>query len=122
MSSAQLRILVCGDRNWSDASAIMRELEKYASANPVVIHGGARGADSLAGDTAYRLGLQTEVFIADWQSYGRAAGPIRNTQMLDKGEPDLVLAFHGDLNRSRGTRNMVEQAKRRGIPVSVFAS
>lgn len=43
--------------------------------------------------------------------------PIRNKQMLDEGKPDLVLAFHTDIENSKGTKNMIYQAKKRGIKV-----
>lgn len=56
-------------------------------------------------------------FPALWDKHGRAAGPIRNTQMLDEGRPDLVLAFHRDLSESKGTRNMVEQSVKANLPV-----
>ena len=52
-------------------------------------------------------------FDADWQKYGRAAGPIRNKQMLDEGSPDLVIAFAG----GRGTENMVKQSEAKKVPV-----
>ena len=49
-------------------------------------------------------------FPAQWSKYGRAAGPLRNTQMLSEGNPDIVLAFHDNIKRSRGTRNMIVQS------------
>ena len=46
---------------------------------------------------------------------GGAAGAIRNGQMLTEGKPDLVVAFHGNISISKGTKNMVEQATKAGI-------
>jgi len=37
--------------------------------------------------------------------------------MLDEGKPDLVLAFHTDIKNSKGTKNMIQQAEKRGIKV-----
>jgi hypothetical protein len=76
------------------------------------IEGEAKGADSLARDVALELGFKVLSFPADWDKYHRAAGPIRNRQMLTEGKPDLVLAFHQDLTRSKGTKNMVTLARR----------
>jgi len=70
-------ILVCGDRYWADKDAIRRVLEILHP--EVVIHGGAKGADSLAGEVANDLNIATEVYPAQWSLYGKGAGPIRNT-------------------------------------------
>jgi hypothetical protein len=114
-----VRVLICGSREWTDGAAIRRELERL---NGVVwvIEGGARGADALGEAAALALGIAVRHFPADWQRYGRAAGPIRNQRMLDEGKPDLVLAFHADLARSKGTADMVRRATKAGIQVRVF--
>lgn len=110
-----MRVLVCGDRHWDDLELLQRELLVHAPT--LVIHGGARGADSLAGVVAHRLKLPFLEFKAEWAKYGRAAGPLRNQRMLDEGKPDLVLAFHDDLDQSKGTKNMIQLAKRAGVSV-----
>lgn len=114
------RILVCGDRNWRDSSAIARELLTYP-AGSVVIHGDCRGADRMAGVWAEQYGFSVERFPAEWQKYGNAAGPIRNQRMLDEGKPDVVLAFHSDIAKSKGTADMVRRARRvAGLVVRVI--
>lgn len=115
-----MRVLVCGDRAWSDRAPIERELRGLPEGT-VVIHGGCRGADRLAGQVASELSFGVEEFPAEWHRYGRAAGPIRNRRMLEEGKPDLVLAFHPDLSRSRGTRDMVDRARKAGVEVRVFS-
>lgn len=115
-----MRVLICGDRRWTDYGAILRYLNTLP-ANSTVIEGEARGADKLARLAARQAKpyLHVERFPADWERYGRAAGPIRNTQMLREGVPDRVVAFHTNLAESKGTRNMIEQAQRAGIPTEV---
>ena len=113
-----MRLLVCGDRNWWDALTIRTEL--FSRMPSVVIEGEARGADTIAREEAESLGIPVEKYPADWEKHGRAAGPIRNKQMIDEGKPDFVLAFHDDYENSRGTRNMVSQAQDRGIPTTVW--
>lgn len=113
-----MKVLVCGDRNWADRELI-REALKLLSGQDTIIEGGARGADTMAKGVAEELGLNVEVFKAEWKKYGRAAGPIRNRQMLDE-KPDRVLAFHDNLEESKGTKDTVTEARRRGIPVSVI--
>jgi hypothetical protein len=107
-----MRILVCGGRDFNNRLFLAATLE---SLGPItrVIHGGARGADMLAGEWAIENGIPFEVFGADWEKYGRAAGPRRNAEMLAKGKPDLVVAFPG----GRGTADMVRRAKAKGVPV-----
>jgi hypothetical protein len=77
------------------------------------VTGGANGADHSAEDWAIDNGIVRRVFPADWDKHKRAAGPIRNKQMLVEGKPDLVLAFPG----GKGTRNMVAQARSAGVDV-----
>ena len=112
-----MRILVCGSRNWTDRDLIRNELSSY-SGEVSVIHGGARGADAIAGEIAEELGFNVIVCPANWKRFGRAAGPIRNKQMLDQHSPDHVLAFVD--SRSVGTRHMIEIARKAGISCSVF--
>ena len=109
-----MRILVCGGRGFSNRSRFDSIMDWFADAHDlVIIHGGARGADNLAGDWAdvNRTGL--EVYPADWDKYGKAAGFIRNQQMLDEGKPDLVVAFPG----GNGTADMIRRARKAGIEV-----
>ncbi len=114
-----MRVLVCGDRKWWDGKAILRELRRLPP--PItVIEGEARGADTLARLVAENQGWPVLRFPARWDVYGKAAGPIRNKQMLDEGKPDLVLAFHDNIQESRGTKDMVMQATKRGIETLVI--
>jgi hypothetical protein len=109
------RILFCGSRDWTDRKAIADVL-KVLPKDSVVIEGEAQGADRIAHEEAERLGFIVEHFPADWKKFGRAAGPIRNTQMLKEGKPDAVVAFHDDIESSKGTRNMLKQAREAGLP------
>jgi hypothetical protein len=112
-------ILICGDRNWGNSQAIRRELGKLDPTDDVVIHGAARGADSIAGTDAAAMGFAVRSYPADWRRHGRAAGPIRNREMLQQ-RPDQVWAFHDDIHNSRGTADMLRIAKAAGIPTTLF--
>jgi hypothetical protein len=80
-----------------------------------IISGMAKGADSAAVDWAVVNWCKVHEFPADWKKYGRAAGAIRNQQMLDEGKPDVVIAFPG----GRGTAHMVKIAKAKGVKTIV---
>lgn len=120
-----MKILVCGSRDWTDRAAIRDRLLEIIESwplfadEPTVIHGDARGADKLAAEEATWLGFWVEAHPADWKKYGKAAGPIRNREMLDR-KPDLVLAFQRD--GSRGTQDTIDEARKRDIPVEVFVA
>jgi hypothetical protein len=123
-----MNILVCGSRDWNDFTTIKKYLEELKTTDnntqqPItIIHGGCKGADSIAGYLAGQLGFQVRVFKADWSKYGKAAGPIRNQQMLDEGHPNLVVAFHDALENSKGTLDMVSRARKAEINVIVIKS
>lgn len=112
-----MRVLVCGGRDYQDDGVVFKALDEVDAVKGVdeIIHGGARGADTLAGYWADKNGVPKTVFLADWDTHGKAAGAIRNQQMLDT-DPDLVVAFPG----GRGTEDMVRRAKRSGYPVMRF--
>ena len=114
-----MRVLICGDRNWSDEKVIEKVIIELP-VTTVIIQGGARGADSIAEKIARQRGMDVLTFRAEWEKYGRSAGPIRNREMLIEGMPDLVIAFHQDLEHSKGTKNMVEQARKAGIQVNIY--
>jgi YspA, cpYpsA-related SLOG family len=116
------RVLFCGSRNWSDAWAIHETMTTIRHRTPstlVVVHGAARGADWAASRVARELGVVEEAFPAEWDVYGKAAGPIRNEAMLKSGV-DLVVAFKDDfqgIDGRGGTEHMCRIAKRDGVPV-----
>ena len=111
-------VLVCGDREWNDRETIAERL-KVLPPNTVILEGGCRGVDLLAKEIAINLGLAVREFPANWALHGKAAGPRRNRAMLDE-HPNLVLAFHSNLAKSKGTKDTINEAKRRGIPVELI--
>jgi hypothetical protein len=126
------KVLVCGGRDYGwkvennikiqdDAAKrkLYRALDMLLRAiegegrNLTLIHGAAAGADSLSDGWARERKVEIEVYPADWETHGRAAGFIRNSQMLKEGKPNLVLAFPG----GRGTAMMVSLAEKNGVVV-----
>ena len=108
------KILFCGGREFSDAKMVEMAMDRILVRHGriVVVHGGAKGADTLAGNSATRRRLPVWVFHADW-ALGRIAGPARNQEMLDVAEPDGAVAFPG----GRGTADMVRRCHDAGVPV-----
>ncbi len=124
---SEYRILVCGSRDWTDIDTINKHLCKlivergYKYKDVLVITGGASGADELVATLCHNeLGIACAVFTAPWQFFAqqdnrRAAGPVRNGWMLRWGRPDAVLAFHPYLPKSKGTKHMVDLARKAGV-------
>jgi hypothetical protein len=110
-----MRVLVCGGRDFNDIEYLDSVLNAYHEFYrfDCLIHGGAYGADNLAGYWAQDNEISVKIYPADWNTYGRFAGPIRNRQMLVEGKPNLVIAFLG----GKGTENMIKQATDAGITV-----
>jgi hypothetical protein len=116
-------VLICGDRDWYNVKRIREILKKLKDKGyDTIIEGEARGADSIArisgedfGFKIMRRDEKTRGFPAEWDKYKRAAGPIRNSEMLKVGKPELVIAFHNSILTSKGTKNMINQAIRAKI-------
>lgn len=112
----ETRILMCGDRNWTDEDAIASILKSLDPDKVHIIHGACRGADRIAGNVALSLGFTVSEYPARWHIYKGGAGPIRNQEMLDTGI-HRVYAFHSDISKSKGTKHMIKIAKEAGVPV-----
>ena len=116
-----MRILVTGSRHLTDEHlpVVRSALIATASGNPevTIVHGGARGADTLADKVAREFHWGIETWHADWANLGKAAGPVRNQQMVDSGV-DACLAFPCGV--SKGTRSCVAMAHKKGIPTRVI--
>ena len=112
-------ILVTGDREWNDVDVMMREFE-HIPITCTVVHGGARGADTMAGAIAEAMGMVVVVVPAQWSVYGKRAGPIRNRLMYDTYQPNIVYAFHKHIDSSKGTKDMITYAKKNGCSVRLI--
>ena len=107
------KVLVCGGRDFANAHALFYYLDYLNATRPItcIVHGGAKGADTLAGQWAQSRNVSVEVYPAEWKKYGKAAGPMRNKRMLEEAKPNYVVAFPG----GPGTKNMVRLAREAGV-------
>jgi hypothetical protein len=108
-----VRVLVCGGRDHDEKEAMILLNKHVPITAMVIIHGGATGADAAAEKWAAMVGLRTEVYKADWVRWGRAAGSIRNGDMLKHGKPDIVVALEG----GPGTADVVNRSRRAGLRI-----
>jgi len=121
-----MRVLVTGGRQ-RDPFEVERVVLFYvfrhmpsSRERVIIIHGDAKGADQGAHRASMRDDFGEFRLPAQWQWFGKGAGPARNREMLDVMEPDVVLAFPSIRAPSPGTWGMVFLAKERNIPVEVF--
>lgn len=118
--------LVSGERKFASPVFIHNNMDRVADQYglpELIVHGGAQGADGVAENWAKLNNVPTSVHKADWDTYGRAAGPIRNSEMLEAHpDIDLGLFFPSGLSRksSPGTYDMLDKAKAVGIKPIVF--
>lgn len=111
-------LLVTGGRYYAGRAAVFAALDRVHAKRPIarLVHGGADGADTLAGEWAAARGIPCRVYGVskyEWMHYGKGAGPMRNARMLEDAKPDGVAAFPG----GSGTADMVKKARAAGVPV-----
>ena len=106
-------VLVCGGRHYKNKTFLFRVMDIIHKQTPItkIVSGAARGADSLAVEWAIENNIEYVEYPADWEGHGKAAGHIRNQQMVDSENPDIVVAFTG----GRGTQNMIATAMKHGV-------
>jgi hypothetical protein len=133
-----MRVIVTGSRNWTDMKTLHGALEEVTSdpdQSVTIVHGGAQGADQLAGAWARRVQVRDkpwvfeELHLADWDEYGPVAGFRRNAEMVDAGAA-VVLAFincctklhcpRRGMHGSHGAEHCVTLARKAGISVIFF--
>lgn len=141
-----MRILVCGSRDWTNKNKMEGVIFDIFQSGDTLIYGCCKGADRMSynivrkefvtpiGDVAfnvlpfpapwddiegkpdYQIGVRQ-----DGKKYWKYAGPFRNQQMIDEGKPDIVLAFHNNIAKSKGTMDMIKRANAAGIEVRIYA-
>ena len=110
-----MKVIIAGTRTVAEMRYLHRVLVTTELPITTILTGGARGVDTLALRYAKQHGIPCEVYPADWETHGRAAGPIRNRTMAQHGEA-LIALWDGC---SAGTRNMIETMRGYGKPVEV---
>lgn len=112
-----MRIAVTGSRDWNDQALLDVALIRYLRPGSHLHVGDARGADAMAWALAHTLaGVEATRYEADWQTHGKAAGPMRNRELLDESRAQLLVAFKWG-HEGRGTDDCIKAACERHIPV-----
>ena len=121
------RIIIAGSRKYNDYHRMLEKLDNLGihlinTIDPIeIVSGHAPGADTLGERFAKAYDYPLKIFSADWEKYGRAAGPIRNEQMAKyaaEADRGMLIAF--PIGESRGTRNMIKLAQQYGLEICVI--
>jgi hypothetical protein len=111
-----MKTIIAGSRTVTELAEVSKAVRESGFAVTEVVSGGARGVDALGEEWANQAGVPVKLFPADWKKYGRGAGPIRNSHMAEYSEA-LIAVWDG---KSRGTKDMVAKAQKRGLRVFVY--
>lgn len=111
-----MKTIIAGGRDILDYTLVLNAIRESKFDITEVVSGMAKGVDTMAVQYANENDLVITPFFADWNTHGRAAGPIRNRKMAEYGEA-LIAIWDGE---SRGTKNMIEEATKRGLKVYVY--
>lgn len=126
-----VKVIIAGSRDFNDYLLLEKFCNKIFSdlgksghnvekSNIEIISGTARGADKLGERFASEYGIIVSRHPADWDAYGKRAGYIRNEEMARyaaTGELGILIAFWDGV--SKGTKHMIDLAKKHGLTVYV---
>ena len=111
--------MVSGDRNYKHKSVIETAIKRFDKSKVTIIHGGCRGADSLAEQVCKQNSFVSKIFYPDYDKYGSPrCFHIRNDEMLKIA--NILLVFHTDLQNSKGTKSVFNKAMKIKLPIEVY--
>lgn len=110
-----MRVIIAGGRDCDNYQLLLDSIAESGFVITTVVSGGAKGADALGERYAVETNTALEIFSADWNRHGRAAGPIRNRKMAENADA-LIALWDG---KSRGTKNMIEEAAKHNLPTYI---
>jgi hypothetical protein len=110
-----MKVAIVGSRSFNDYDLLKQTLDSIKDIS-LVISGCAKGADNLGELYAKERGIPTLLFRPDWKKYGKAAGFIRNKEIISNA--DFVIAFYD--GASKGTANSISLANKQGKKLIVI--
>lgn len=114
-NNKHMETIIAGGRDYHNYDTVLEAIKESQFPISVVVSGGAKGVDALGERYALENNIHLEVYPADWEKHGRAAGPIRNRLMAENADA-LIAIWDGE---SIGTKNMIDTAIRLGLQVYV---
>lgn len=111
------KVIIAGGRDFNDYTKLKEFCDKVLinQTEIEIVSGGAKGSDRLGEQYAKDKGYSLKIFKADWDKYGKGAGMLRNTDMANYADA-LIVFWDGE---SKGTKNMLKQAKGKGLKIKI---
>jgi len=112
-----MKLAIVGSRNYEDYSEFKKTIKEYFELNKIteIVSGGARGIDKMAEKFADENNIPKKIFEANWNQYGKRAGPARNRKIWEYADEGIAFLSVG----SKGTKNSIEMANFFGKKVKV---
>ena len=118
-----VNLAIVGSRNFNDYSLVCKAIDQFLNAwiiektsIKMVISGGAKGTDTLAEEWATKNNLSMKIFYPNCQKYGKSAGPLRNTQIVNWATH--IIAFPS--KSGKGTQDTIYKAIKSEKPIKVL--
>jgi hypothetical protein len=111
-----MKLAVIGSRNFNDYELLKRSINESFEDVTTIVSGGARGADSLGERYAKENGISTEIYLPNWDRYGKSAGYRRNVDIINNS--DSVIAFWD--GQSKGTKHSIDISNKAGKKVTII--
>ena len=111
-----MKTIVAGSRSFKDYGKFKLIMDHHKNFITTIISGHASGVDQMGERYARENNIHLEIFPADWESYGKKAGYLRNIQMAEHA--DFLIAFWD--GESKGTKHMIDIANKRNIGTDIY--
>ena len=112
-----MKVIIAGSRSITSKQFVDLVMSLSRFKVTEVVSGGAKGIDTLGEAWAVERKIPVKRMPADWITYGKKAGVLRNQQMAEYADA-LVAIWDG---ASKGTAHMISYAKRKGIKTFVYS-
>lgn len=110
-----MKVAVIGSRTFNDYELLRQTLSKLEIT--LVVSGGAKGADSLGEEYANANNIPTKIFLPDWEKYGKSAGMLRNSDIINEAE--IIVAFWD--GESKGCKDAIAKANKLNKKVLIIS-
>lgn len=107
-----MRVIIAGPRDLYDYPLVEEIIKESGFSILEVVSGGATGVDSMGEIYAMKNDIPIKRFEADWDKYGKSAGPIRNQLMAEYAEALIAVD-----KQTPGTTDMIRKARKQGLKV-----
>lgn len=109
-----MKICVLGSRSITNYKLVERVIRDSGFEITELVSGKCpKGVDHLGEIWATKHNIPIKYFPADWDKFGRSAGMLRNSQLIEYS--DAVIIIHDGV--SKGTKDSWTKAKKKGIPI-----